>query len=1063
MATIEEAVLRVKIDPGEAQSGGRAAERALEGVAQQARVTASDVGRVDSAFDSMGGTLGKLKTVIAGALGGLSAGLLFNKMVQEVIAYEDALIRVTRTTNYTAAQTERFTAAIDDAVLSMPLAEDGMMAIAEAAAKMGIRGEEELSKLAITMQKFATVTGSSGAEATKSILRLLTATKTSADQADELASVFTLLGKESKASAGEIMEISQKLGVKAGVFGLKPEDIAALAAGMASLGGEGRMAVGGIVQIMDSMREAVTKGGSELENLGKLMGMTGDEAAAAFRKDATDAMLQFTEGVANATKSGASYSSVLQSIGVNSDGLLQVLPAVVNTFDAMKKMVGLARKEMGNAVTLQDQMEKSSKTLGARMTILGNTIAEAFEEGKVFSDVLKRTADFASGVIRAFFGMDSAIAPVTESMTSASNAMKGLIAGFVTFGALKAAQMFMNMVTAIRAASVAMGGLNAVMAANPIGLVAVAVGTLVALFLQFRDATFQIGETTYTVQDVLLAVWDTIKQRITFVIDFISDSVEYWIEYTKELFAGGFDWIINALGPFGKFFRDNWKSILDNVLGFIRQFVNVGIGLFKTMIDSLVILVRKLGDAAKALAAIYKVSTATTTQDLLEGIQQFTQASISLDASGISKDITLAMAKNMNTDFVGMGFQLGKDFVQSIVDGIKSNPDLQRVLKFIFPYDTAENFVANLKKRQKESADARARAAWEAANQGFVGPPTPDGFGVQPDGGFVGPPAPFAGVGENAVKAKEEIQQLYRAIAAENEIIVKFKGDQDAMNQARERATEIAKMQSLAEEAYGKNTTAAADEVKKYTLAFEELQRARAASQATTQMEGMQRSLEEERRLLGLSSDEREKAILVSQYEAEAMKKYGSDVTAAKADVDAFRQSIVDLQQDRNLVTTFQEAGAAISGAFVDAAFNARNLQDVMKGLLQQLTQIALTRLVMQPIMGQFGSMLGSAFQAPAAAAANGAVLNRGDIVPFARGGVVGSPTLFPMSRGRTGVMGESGPEAIMPLQRDSSGRLGVRGGGGGVTINVYTPDAESFRQSRPQMISQMQRVTRGG
>ena len=53
-------------------------------------------------------------------------------------------------------------------------------------------------------------------------------------------------------------------------------------------------------------------------------------------------------------------------------------------------------------------------------------------------------------------------------------------------------------------------------------------------------------------------------------------------------------------------------------------------------------------------------------------------------------------------------------------------------------------------------------------------------------------------------------------------------------------------------------------------------------------------------------------------------------------------------------------------------------------------------------------------------------------------GTVVNRPTFFPFAKG-TGLMGEAGPEAILPLDRDGSGRLGVRasGGGGDVTVNV--------------------------
>jgi phage-related minor tail protein len=84
---------------------------------------------------------------------------------------------------------------------------------------------------------------------------------------------------------------------------------------------------------------------------------------------------------------------------------------------------------------------------------------------------------------------------------------------------------------------------------------------------------------------------------------------------------------------------------------------------------------------------------------------------------------------------------------------------------------------------------------------------------------------------------------------------------------------------------------------------------------------------------------------------------------------------------------------------------------------------------------------------------------------PFAHGGVVNSPVLFPL-RGGTGLMGEAGPEAIMPLSRGSDGRLGVRMGGraASVTVNIATPDAQSFRQSQSQVAAMIARaVERGG
>lgn len=56
---------------------------------------------------------------------------------------------------------------------------------------------------------------------------------------------------------------------------------------------------------------------------------------------------------------------------------------------------------------------------------------------------------------------------------------------------------------------------------------------------------------------------------------------------------------------------------------------------------------------------------------------------------------------------------------------------------------------------------------------------------------------------------------------------------------------------------------------------------------------------------------------------------------------------------------------------------------------------------------------------------AKGGVISQGNVVPFARGGIVTRPTVFPMANG-AGLMGEAGPEAIMPLRRGPDGRLGV-------------------------------------
>jgi len=89
-----------------------------------------------------------------------------------------------------------------------------------------------------------------------------------------------------------------------------------------------------------------------------------------------------------------------------------------------------------------------------------------------------------------------------------------------------------------------------------------------------------------------------------------------------------------------------------------------------------------------------------------------------------------------------------------------------------------------------------------------------------------------------------------------------------------------------------------------------------------------------------------------------------------------------------------------------------------------------------------------------------GGIFSSGRLVPFAAGGIVERPTVFRMASGM-GLMGEDGPEAVMPLGRTASGELGVKGmGSGGVVIvnNIRAIDTQSFAdvcRRNPQAITQ--------
>jgi len=137
------------------------------------------------------------------------------------------------------------------------------------------------------------------------------------------------------------------------------------------------------------------------------------------------------------------------------------------------------------------------------------------------------------------------------------------------------------------------------------------------------------------------------------------------------------------------------------------------------------------------------------------------------------------------------------------------------------------------------------------------------------------------------------------------------------------------------------------------------------------------------------------------------------------------------------------------------------DLKDVGRGVLESLQRITadyLGQLVKIGLFGEKGeggswlkagiSAIGSiagAFGGGGSAPSAG--VDTGMWYGYAKGGVIGKPTIFPMAGGM-GLMGEAGPEAVMPLTRLPGGDLGVKSEGGAKAapiINIFANDAQSF------------------
>ena len=179
-----------------------------------------------------------------------------------------------------------------------------------------------------------------------------------------------------------------------------------------------------------------------------------------------------------------------------------------------------------------------------------------------------------------------------------------------------------------------------------------------------------------------------------------------------------------------------------------------------------------------------------------------------------------------------------------------------------------------------------------------------------------------------------------------------------------------------------------------------------------------------------------------------------------------FKQGLKEIFQEamnlnEALATRGVQAVQQFGDAFADfVATGKASFADLTRSILQDLSRIfaraALFKsLSLIPGIGNFlglGSNGGGGGGPQSAAIqagwpgnqnyAKGGVFAKNKIVPYAMGGIVNKPTLFQYANGgsgRFGLMGEAGPEAIMPLRRGRGGKLGVEAssGVGNVVVNV--------------------------
>ena len=727
------------------------------------------------------------------------------------------------------------------------------------------------------------------------------------------------------------------------------------------------------------------------------------------------ALFQLSQALGSGRLQGDEFRSISEAAPILLDTLAEHLGKTRAEIRAMAADGKLTSDVIVEAVTaaggkLAEQAGNMQVTLGGSLTVLKNNFAALVD------DVLNGT-----GVMSIFAQGIKFIADNLQTFAQ----IIGVIGFAYLFQMLNALQ-----VTSYKV-GFAFGRMAAIMLANPFVAVAAALVAVLAATGELSNAMDALGVIGGDVLDLIKTGYQGLADLIEAVYIDMTSSAEDNVAQSTGIFGGFFD--DTGTGFWG--LLESVAKVFDMIAAVIASSVEWGIGAFMNLWTA--VENGAINAANAALKAIENLINFT-----INGINRVIDLANNMPGVNLGKVGTVSFSKiaGGNKPMAGLGF--GDIFAARVA--VQSESGLQSKVRNAHDRATMGNAVNN-------------------ALGGGGGKPRPrpsGGGGGRRHGGSRGSgQSDTAKLQEQFNKELSTTQEKLNAIKAEFTDMENY-GFKNQFTTLREFDAELNKVGGRYSK-FSEDQRKAIRNVYEQIHAQEQLNAVQAfqldgkrhledmefevgllgKSQAETERLRFARELDLKVRqqTAGMSPEyvakmNEERDAILAQYDAiqRIKEERGEDWLGGIRDgVNKYAKSMGTLrEQMADMVgNTFDTLGNTL-GDFV--ATGKANFRDMTVSILQDLSKIFIRMATMRLVSSFAG---GSGMFANGGAFANGLQF-------FASGGVftnqvVSRPTMFAHGGG-FGVMGEAGPEAIMPLTRAPNGKLGVAAqGGSGVQNNV--------------------------
>lgn len=1165
------ATLQVAIDATRARAGAAQAQAAFGRVQAGAAGAATAATGLAGALNTAGGAAAAMARSFAPLLAVFGTFRLVSDAIGTMREFEQTMVTVRAVSGATGEEFERLSARARELGATTRFtakeAGDAMLALSRA----GFDATEAIDAVGATLN--LAIAGAMGLEEATSITA--NAVRQFGLDASEAARATDVLLMTSNNANTNVEDLGEAMNYAAPVarsLGLEIEETAAIFGALADNGIKASMAGTAARGMMIRLLNPSEAARRSIEG----MGLSLDEVNPAI-VGFEQAMRNLAEGHSQLATRAEQSSAAAVIFGQRQ---VAAGNAILSSIDRLGELIELNEEATGTAGEMAHEM---AQTLEGAFKSLRSAVEELFlsfgDTGLV--GAMQDAVSFMTLVARALGGMRTGMHGVTPEAEAVANALRAIASALAALLALKIAMWFASFVRGLVAARLGVRALFTLIATNPIGALATAIGAVVFAIYQLRDETVTLGDTTASVGDWLTATWEVVGERIKLAFQAVWEAIKIVFNSILDTAKTIVNGVITAFVKMGEEIKYVFQDIGSWINGAV---VNLEILAAKAAdpinasrrqqaTDRGVRIVSRLREeyreAARAAKAYEKaipemermreeafedgrfvgddfaewqrsfdelsrpieeahrnmIALKGGIESNIENIRQygFSQVADRLE-SDLDRDYEVRVRTSWDTDWLG-----------GMMSGI-GDIDLADALGLDMTSGMFGEIARRAEQIQRERAEAQRRAEEEsrraaAGAGGDSGAPGGDAMAAEAlqrsrrvlaelDEQYaelsatVGMTADeierwrieqeytehamaaFIDDAEAQEQAMGKLRQAFAQLdeaAARHEAYEERKRAEEEATRVREAALvslremgdaldeqfavvggtadEIARYRQeleiveAANTAFGEGTREAAEAIEELQgklnrvveaqAAWNEQQRQQQEQDAGADaMRDMNEALDMRRQTLGMTSEAAARYRQEVQFSSAALAAYGGDAAAAARATDEFAAELAKMDRLEELRNIAQQVGTTLANAFTDMITGAKTFNEALEDVLQSLSRMAVQMATQAAMQAAIGGAFGGGF-------ADGAAFRGGRVVPFATGGVVESPTMFPMAGGNTGLMGEAGPEAIMPLERGPNGRLGVRAAGGGgtvVNITVHATDAASFRRSERQIGDQIRR-----